>query len=157
MIIVIDTREQRPWGFPPYVDNEIGTLRTGDYAIKGDDQNFAIERKSADDFAQTISSGWHRFSKELARMEQFVCKVIIVETDFETFCYRIWQGRIIPPDHNHDRVTPQFVMKRLAQLTLKNISVIFAGNAELAAAIALRIFYERQDEIEQVRTAANKL
>lgn len=150
MIIIIDTREQRPWSFPPHIPVEIGTLRTGDYALKGDD-HFAVERKSADDFVGTISLGWHRFIKELNRMDaaNFAAKVIIVETDFETFCFRIRQGEILPPDHEHTRCTPQFLMKRIAELTMRGISVIFAGNAELASAIALRIFIEREKELKE--------
>jgi len=149
MVIVIDTREQRPWGFPPHIKVEIGTLRTGDYALKGDETNFAVERKSGDDFVGTISLGWHRFCKELNRMDDanFAAKVVVVETDFETFCYRLRQGALIPPDHEHTRCTPQFVMKRLAQLTMRNVSVIFAGSADYGAAIALRIFYEREEQI----------
>lgn len=148
MVIVIDTREQRPWSFPPHIETEIGTLRTGDYAIKGDDR-FAIERKSADDFVGTISLGWCRFVKELNRMDaQFDAKVIIIEADFETFCFRTGSGVILPPDHEHTRCTPQFVMKRIAELTMRNVSVLFAGNAELASAIALRIFIERQTKLD---------
>ncbi len=148
MVIVIDTREQRPWSFPA-TQVEVRGLKTGDYALLGDEENFAIERKSAEDFAGTISSGWHRFCKELQRMERFAAKVIVVETDFETFCFRTCNGRIIPPDHEHCRVSPQFVMKRIAQLTLRNVSVIFAGNAELGSAIALRIFHERDAQIAE--------
>ena len=150
MIIVIDTREQRPWSFPPDIPVEIGTLRTGDYAVKGD-AAFAIERKSADDFVGTLSLGWARFVRELNRMDaaDFVAKVIIVESDFETFCYRTKQGFILPPDHEHTRCSPQFIMKRLAQLTMRRCSVIFAGNAGLAAAIALRILFERADQLKK--------
>ncbi len=153
MVIVIDTREQRPWSFPPHITTEIGTLRTGDYAIKGDDR-FAIERKSADDFVGTISLGWCRFVKELNRMVQFDAKVIIVEADFETFCFRTASGQILPPDHEHTRCTPQFVMKRIAELTMRNVSVLFAGNAELASAIALRIFIERQTKLDIVSSTS---
>ena len=81
-------------------------------------------------------------------MESFPARVIVVESDFEMFCYRTGQGQIIPPDHEHYKVTPQFVMKRIAELTMKRISVIFAGNAEYGSAIALRIFIERQRFIE---------
>lgn len=148
MIIIIDTREQTPWSFPPDIQTEIDTLRTGDYALKGD-AKFAIERKSADDFVGTISLGWHRFIKEIMRMEKagFVEKIVIVETDFETFCYRTMQGVILPPDHEHTRCTPQFLMKRIAELTMRGVHVIFAGNAEYAAAIALRIFWERNEQL----------
>lgn len=150
MIIIIDTREQRPWSFPPHISVEVGTLRTGDYALKGDD-HFAIERKSADDFVGTVSLGWHRFVKELNRMDDanFAAKVVIVETDFETFCFRIRQGEILPPDHEHTRCTPAFLMKRIAELTMRGISVIFAGNAELGSAIALRIFIEREKILKE--------
>ncbi|MBQ9502873.1 MAG: hypothetical protein IJU70_12000 [Lentisphaeria bacterium] len=150
MTVIIDTREQRPWSFPPHISVEVGTLRTGDYALKGDDR-FAIERKSADDFVGTVSLGWHRFVRELNRMDAagFAAKVIVVESDFETFCFRIRQGEIIPPDHEHTRCTPQFLIKRIAELTMRGVAVLFAGNAELASAVALRIFTERARLIEE--------
>ena len=43
-------------------------------------------------------------------------------------------------------------MKRIAQLSFRGVSVIFAGNAEYAAAIALRLFYERNEQLEQEKT-----
>ena len=155
MVIVIDSREQRPWGFPPHIPVEIATLKTGDYAIKGDENNFAIERKSGDDFLGTISSGWPRFCKEIKRMENFPAKIIIVEADFETFCYRTGQGIVLPPNHEHIKVTPQFVMKRIAELTMKQICVLFAGNAEYGSAIALRILLER-DQIKDLKKCSLK-
>lgn len=157
VVIVIDTREQRPWSFPPYIDITVGTLRTGDYALQGDD-HFAIERKSADDFIGTISLGWHRFTKELNRMDaaSFAAKVVIVESDFETFCFRTRQGMILPPDHEHTRCTPQFVMKRIAELSMRGVSVIFAGNADLASAIALRLFIEREKQLEKEKIIDEK-
>ena len=69
---------------------------------------------------------------------------------------RIRQGVILPPDHEHVRCTPQFLMKRIAQLTFRGVSVIFAGNAAHAAAIALRILYERNEELENERTRNEK-
>ena len=152
MVILIDTREKAPWSFPPHILCEVGTISTGDYAIKGDEKKFAIERKSAEDFVGTVSIGWPRFCREIKRMEEnlFPAKIIIVETDFETFCYRLGQGMIIPPDHEHTRCTAQFLMKRIAQLTMRGVSVIFAGNADYASAIALRIFYERDEKLKEV-------
>lgn len=151
MVIIIDTREQRPWSFPPHINVEIGTLHTGDYALKGDEHNFAVERKSGDDFVGTVSVGWHRFVKELNRMDaaNFVAKVIVVESDFDTFCFRLRQGHIIPPDHEHTKCTPQFLMKRIAELTMRGVSVLFAVDAELASAVALRLFIERENKIKE--------
>ncbi len=148
MRIVIDTREQRPWSFPEYISTVISKIDAGDYALEGDNR-FAIERKSANDFAGTIGSGWPRFCRELKRMDDsgFIIKVIIVEATLEDFCYRTCNGQIVPPDHGHYRITPKFLMKRVAQLTLRGASVIFAGDAELAAAIAYRILKERYEEV----------
>jgi ERCC4-type nuclease len=87
--IIIDTREQSPWSFPPECAVTVrGTLSAGDYAIYGDD-SFAIERKSLDDFLGTISSGWERFQRELKRMESasFPARIIIVEGDFVSIMY----------------------------------------------------------------------
>lgn len=159
--LVIDTREQTPWAFPAHIQTSIHGLNAGDYALYDDlifvdgretaQASFAIERKSAGDFAGTISSGWPRFCRELKRMDEagFPAKIIIVESDLEEFCFRNDRnGEIIPPDHEHYRISPQFLMKRLAQLFLKNSTVLFAGNADLAAAIALRIFIERKEQID---------
>lgn len=147
--IVIDTREKRPWSFPEHLAyTRIGTLTTGDYALI-DDNAFAIERKSLDDFLQTISTGWERFQREIGRMEgaRFCAKVIIVEGDFESVCFKSEQDTIIPPNHSHPRLSPQFVTKRIAELTLMGVSVIFAGASEYASAIAYRILWERHLEI----------
>ena len=148
MIITIDTREQRPWSFPAFVNTEAGALRTGDYALKND-AGFAIERKSADDFAGTISTGWARFCRELKRMDDagFPAKVIIVEAELEEFCFRCMAGEIIPPTHEHIQLQPQFIMKRVAELTMRGCSVLFCGNAEFASNMALKILIEREKAI----------
>ena len=66
MEIVIDSREQQPWHFSPeLVRVSRGTVRTGDYCVKGD-RLFAIERKSLNDFVGTISTGWERFQREIS-------------------------------------------------------------------------------------------
>lgn len=146
--IVVDTREQRPWSFPPdLADVRVGTLRTGDYALAGDDA-FAVERKSLDDFLGTISSGWERFLREIGRMEGsgFVARVVIVEADFEACCFREGpDGALVPPRHAHPQLTPQFAAKRIAELTMMGVSVVLAGNAGYAAALAYAMLRERAD------------
>ena len=147
--IIIDTREQTPWAFPDYlVDSRRGTLKTGDYALEGD-SNFAIERKSLDDFLGTISSGWERFCRELDRMDiaKFPAKMVIVEGDYEKCCFREVEDDILPPEHNHPRLLPQFVNSRIAELMLKGVCVMFAGNSYYACALACSIFYYRNLEI----------
>ena len=145
--IIIDTREQTPWSFDPmYADVSVGTLSTGDYALAGDD-GFAIERKSLDDFLGTISTGWSRFQREIERMDGWPAKVIIVEADFERCCFHNWNGQLITPDHNHPQLAPQFITKRIAELTMQGVSVILAGNPGYASALACHILRERHGNI----------
>ncbi|MCK9326569.1 MAG: hypothetical protein M0P69_13845 [Bacteroidales bacterium] len=147
--IIIDTREQTPWAFDAgNAQTEIGTIKTGDYALFGDADNFAIERKSLNDFLGTISSGWERFMREIGRMDNFVAKVIIVEGDYEQVCFQEIEGEIKPPQHDHYRLYPAFINKRIAELSLMGVAVIFAGNSEYASALALAIFRERAKEID---------
>jgi ERCC4-type nuclease len=144
--IIIDTREQRPWSFnPAFVNTTIGTLRQADYALAGDDR-FGIERKSLDDLLGTISTGWERFQRELQRMDdaKFVSKVVIVESDFINTCFTTGaNNEVIAPKHNHPNLTPQFIAKRIAELTMRNVSVLFAASPELATGLAYHIFMER--------------
>jgi DNA excision repair protein ERCC-4 len=148
--VIIDTREQQPWSFDPaVVDAEIGTLKTGDYSLEGDNQ-FGIERKSLDDFLGTVSVGWGRFVRELNRMDeaQWVAKTIIVEGDYSTCTFQQSpSGELIPPEHRHYMLTPQFIEKRIAQLTMRNVSVLFAKDAHLAAGLAVAIFKERKTQL----------
>ncbi len=150
--ITIDTREQTPWHFPPDQANvRRGTLKTGDYALDGD-AGFAIERKSLDDFIGTISSGWARFCRELARMGDWPAKVIIVEGRLTDVVF--WQdasGNIIYPDHQHPLCAPSFVLKRIAELTMRGASVLLAETPELASALAYKILIERQRSLEGIR------
>jgi len=136
MTIVIDTREQRPWHFPPEMAKTVRrTIDAGDYALLGDEQNFAIERKSMDDFTGTISSGWKRFRRELDRMKmaQFPARVIIVECDMDDIIKHRYNGKI----------TPRFVMKRIAELALDNVSVLLGGNHLQCTGMAFAILIER--------------
>jgi len=143
--IVIDTREQTPWSFDTAFANvRMDTLRTGDYALDGD-TCFAIERKSLDDFLGTISSGWARFCKEIYRAKeaQFPAFPIIVEGALSSVCFKELDGQVAAPAHNHPRLSPAFVVKRIAELTLMGCQVIFAERPEYASAIALKLLQQR--------------
>jgi len=151
--ITIDTREQTPWAFPPYVATvTVGTLTTGDYALTGDD-GFAIERKSLNDFVGTIASGWARFLRETDRMDGWPAKVVIVEGDFEHLVFRTDpDGEVRHPDHDHNRISPQFVMKRIAELTMRGVSILFAHDALCACGLATAVLKERAAQIESSST-----
>jgi hypothetical protein len=154
--IIIDTREQAPWSWDPSdATTEIAGLTAGDYALAEDCEKvkgrvalsvrFAIERKSLDDFLGTISVGWDRFSRELVRMEAFPARVVIVEGDFRQVCFSGDEGCVSPPPHNHPALRPAFVARRIAELTMQGVSVLLAGDSQLAAGLAYRVFRRRAE------------
>lgn len=154
--IIIDTREQSPWAWDANdATTEIRALSAGDYALAEDCERvkgratlavrFSIERKSLEDFLGTISAGWDRFQRELTRMEAFPARVVIVEGNFEQCCFSQGVDGIIPPPHNHPALRPAFVARRISELTMMGVSVLLAGDAQMAAGLAFRIFRRRQD------------
>lgn len=149
--IIVDTREQAPWSFP--VEKVVscrGTLKTGDYALSGD-EGFAVERKSLDDFLGTISIGWDRFLREIERMSDYPAKVVIVESDFRNccFCEDASSGRIIEPRHNHPMLSPGFIVKRIAELSMMGVSVLFASDPGHASALCYQLLKNRRDAIAE--------
>ena len=162
--IIIDSREQAPWAWDANdATTEICGLAAGDYAL-GDDcevvkgkkslaVRFAIERKSLEDFLSTIAGGWERFQRELTRMESFPARVVIVEGDFQSICFtNSDSGGVIAPQHNHPGLGPSFVARRIAELTMMGVSVLMAGDAQLAAGLAYRIFRRRVESNMGVAT-----
>lgn len=150
-VIVIDTREQRPWAFPEYVQTKVAMLPAGDYALDGD-ENFSIERKSLDDFVGTVFTGWERFKRELARMKAagYPARVIIVEGDYEQLVWRENEaGRLVAPQHNHYAITPQAVAARIGELALAGVCVLFCKDPGHAAMQAYYILMERYKCIRQ--------
>lgn len=80
--ILVDSREQRPWGFPAdKFTTETATLPAGDYTLAGAFGRLAIERKSLGDFVGTVIQNWLRFRKELIRLSGYDIAAIVVEAD----------------------------------------------------------------------------
>lgn len=147
--ITIDTREQTPWHFDPQDAVCVrGTLKTGDYALTGDD-GFAIERKSLDDFLGTISSGWERFKKELARARAagFVMP-IIVEGDADDMLWTAADGVLVPPCNNHPGVPAGLALQRIGEIWSLGGAVIPMKTVANSAAVAYSILLERRRTLE---------
>jgi len=142
MIIVIDTREQQPWSFPPELAKTVrAKLSAGDYSLAGD-EHFSIERKSLDDLVGTLSTGWDRFQRELVRMDTLLIrpKTVIVEGT--------WM-QILQHQYNHPVVSPRFVRSQLARLAFQDVQILFADNAHAAAGMAWGLFYYRMKMINE--------
>lgn len=85
MEIIIDTREQKPYKFefaPLDVKVVKETLKTGDYSIKGFEDQIIVERKSLSDLFGTVGQGRKRFEKELERMSKIKHAFLVIEADW---------------------------------------------------------------------------
>lgn len=80
--IVVDTREQEPYGFNPQLVTQVRrALPAGDYSIAGLEQTIAVERKTLDDFVGTVIRARGRFHRELRRLERYARACVVVEAD----------------------------------------------------------------------------
>ena len=76
--IITDTREQKPLVFL-HLPTERGTLQSGDYSIKGLENDFSIERKSVPDLIGSCTRGRERFERELHRLRGFdFARILII-------------------------------------------------------------------------------
>ena len=79
--IIIDTREQQPWGFEHYTTAN-RKLDTGDYSIEGLEEIICIERKkSINEIANNITES--RFIDVVDRMSKFKYAFILLEFNLE--------------------------------------------------------------------------
>ncbi len=123
-VIVIDTREQKPYAFDPdRAPTLTRMLPAGDYSLAGLEEDVAIERKSLDDLVNTVIWEWDRFEKELLVLGTYDAACIVVEGDLTD----IRQGRYRSAAH------PNAVLGRLLAIQLRHrIPVLFGSNRDAA-------------------------
>lgn len=144
--IVIDTREQVPWTFDPeHVDVMIGTLQTGDYSLFDHETEVAIERKTLDDYVQTVIRERERFERELARMQSHVLRAVIVEA--------AWRD---VRDHNYiSQVHPSSVFGLTCCLMVDyGVPVLFAEDTAIAARVCERMIRRYAENIARAAESA---
>jgi len=81
MMVLIDSREQRPWGFSSAVDTRRCKLDAGDYSLYGFAERVSIERKHLNDFVSSMVHRRKRFYRELAKLQMYEFPFIVVEAD----------------------------------------------------------------------------
>lgn len=146
--IICDTREQTPIKIDDYkVVRE--KLDVGDYGLaQPHDNKVYIERKSLSDFLGTLSSGYERFERELARaVESNSYLVMAVEVninDAQSFEYS-YAGR-------HTKVTASFIFHRLRELLTSfplNFQVVFIDGRVEMRRVIVRLF-EMGDHVKHI-------
>ena len=99
MIIIVDTREQKPYlNIFDKLNQKylIKKLSIGDYSIKGYEDKFAIERKTLDDFISSITRGRNRFEKEIKKAKDLKYFALIIECSFYDIKNRNYYSKIDP-------------------------------------------------------------
>lgn len=80
LTIVVDTREQEGYSFStPSVRKK---LDAGDYSLLGLENRVAVERKSMEDFVNTVLRSRARFTKELKKLGSFDAACVAVEANY---------------------------------------------------------------------------
>lgn len=100
MVILIDSREQRPLTFPKELEVRRASLKTGDYTLEGFEDVVCVERKgSVVEFAGNLMNRTDsaRFRRELDRMQHFQYKYVILEFQFCDMVRYPWTADIPLP------------------------------------------------------------
>ncbi|MCH8853722.1 MAG: ERCC4 domain-containing protein [Planctomycetes bacterium] len=131
-VIVIDSREQTPWGFCN-LPSEPGTLATGDYSVKGLEHLISVERKSLPDLLACIGRERDRFRRELARLRAYRFRCLVIEASYADLERGEWRSQL-KPSH--------IVGSLSAWQCQYSLPVMLAGDHQAAARFAERYLYQ---------------
>ena len=136
--IIIDTREQSPWSWDngssgdnnaltPPIHTIRATLPAGDYSIVGLEDRVAIERKSLNDYVQTVIAQRKRFSRELIKLQSYDYAIIMVEGS----CVDLIEHKY------SSQADPKSVLGATAAIeACYGVSVLFCCNRQIAIYLA---------------------
>lgn len=149
-MIRVDTREQRPLDFSEHGASVVrGTVGTFDYSIDGDQDHFAIERKSLGDFVQAVvlKDSYRRELEKIHRAKDagMLRLYYVIEANyFDVRCF----------DYNRfasGRVHPGLVYKRWREMSHDHgVHVVWAGDAEGAAWAIYLLLKSRAEELKRI-------
>ena len=127
-VIVIDTREQKPYSFPCNMVK--AGLETGDYSLLGHETRIAVERKRPEEMFLCVGKERKRFERELERFVGFEYAAIVIEGNL---------GDMIRPSA-FSTVSPKTVINSLVSWSVRfNVHVYFCGTRNLARTLTYRL------------------
>jgi len=92
-LIVVDTRESLPLGFPGSTRK---ALATGDYSVAGMEGRVAIERKTLGDFYACVGRERERFERELERLAAMDYAAVVIEACLSDILHGTEFSRVHP-------------------------------------------------------------
>ncbi|MFA7256429.1 MAG: ERCC4 domain-containing protein [Kiritimatiellales bacterium] len=146
MLIRIDTREQTPLEFENCATVR-GTIAAFDYSIEGDQDFFAIERKSLPDLIQSLAIQ-KNYIRELNKIRRalaagFPRLFYVVEAnreDIDHFNYSVFAS---------GRIGSAFIFHQLSELEYHYaVHVVFSGDAIGAARDIFRLLKRRAEDLK---------
>lgn len=140
MKVIVDTREQQPWSFEgqPGITTIRRKLDAGDYSVEGLENRVAIERKSLNDWVNTVMRSRTRFYKELDRLRGYDFRCVIIEASVES----IWN------EDYRSRVPWRAVMGFIAEVTVaQSVPVYMSGSRPEAQLHAAALLWMAQKKI----------
>lgn len=150
MIVVCDSREQKPLDFTRWPDVNVvpGTLNVGDYSLCGLETICAVERKSADDLVSSLSHGRERFERELVRARGYELFVIVAECSLDDVAKHRYTSKM----------NPHSVLQSLFAYQCRyGVCTIWAGNRDGAAYVTYsllqKFLHEREEALKAVLRA----
>jgi DNA excision repair protein ERCC-4 len=99
LTVIVDTREQLPLELSMRTIR--GTLPTGDYSVLGFEEYVVVERKSLPDLIGCMTTGRHRFERELQRMRSYEARAVIVEATWKQLRDGEYRSQIVPDVATH--------------------------------------------------------
>lgn len=142
MILIIDSREQRPFCFERFnIQTETAALPVGDYSVRGFEDRVAIERKEINDLiACLMGTNRERFERELAKAKSFDVFVVMVEASF----LDIEQGRY------RSEMNPHSALQSIAAMMVRHrVPFVFAGDRQGAEYMTFSLLQKYIQEIEK--------
>ena len=96
--VIIDTREQLPYSFDDEkVESERRKLGVGDYSLDGFEDRVVVERKTMNDFVNSVIHHSKRFYRELRQLSEYELACVVVKASLE----EIYDGLYVSAAHPH--------------------------------------------------------
>ena len=159
--VIQDTREQKGWYFKEYdkcAGMESGTLKTGDYTLKGFEDMVCIERKfSIEEIANNLGRKKKAFDAEMKRIQEFPFRYIVCEfsmTDLinypnSIFSDEMWQRKpeYVKAQVSKRKITGKYLLKVLMEYQIwYGINILFCDNKQ-SAFLTVNSIFKRLNEM----------
>lgn len=132
---IVDSREQSPLELKLHcgtiLNSVSGSLPTGDYSVKGLEDEIAIERKSLNDLVSCCTGQRERFEKQLQRLLSYRSRAVIVEANWDHIEMRAYRGR----------TSPNVIIGTILKWELRGVPFVMAGDRRRAGEFLARMLF----------------